>query len=46
MRDRDRVIIWIAILGGVFWLVMVRPEPVQQLMRRMGIYWEQLVRGS
>ena len=43
-EEKDRAIIWIAIIGVLFWLVMVRPAPLRKLMKKAGFSWEAVLK--
>ena len=34
MKKRDLTIVWIAVIGVVFWLVTVRPAPIRKPLRK------------
>lgn len=46
MKKRDLTIVWIAVIGIVFWLVTVRPAPIRKPLRRAQLFIERIVRGK
>jgi hypothetical protein len=46
MKKRDLTIVWIALIGIVFWLVTVRPAPIRKPLRKAQLFIERIVRGK
>jgi len=46
MRGKDRAIVWISILGLLFWILMLRPAPVRKAMKKMSFSWESVVKSK
>jgi hypothetical protein len=43
MKKRDLTIVWIALIGIVFWLVTVRPAPIRKPLRKAQLFIERIV---
>jgi len=46
MRGKDKALVWISILGLLFWILMLRPAPVRKAMKKMGFSWESVVKSK
>jgi hypothetical protein len=44
MKKRDLTIVWIAVIGVVFWLVTVRPAPIRKPLRKAQLFIERIIR--